>query len=61
MSQHPPGDRPEAEKFRSIHELLMRMDLASEVLEALDELGLDNRAQVEELLARLEREVGDAT
>jgi len=37
------------------------MDLATEVLEGLDELGLDTRAQVEALLARLEREIGDAS
>jgi hypothetical protein len=45
----------------STHELLLMMDLATEVLEGLDELGLDNRAQVEALLADLERQVGDAS
>jgi hypothetical protein len=37
------------------------MDLATEVLEGLDELGLETRAQVEALLADLERQLGDAT
>lgn len=43
----------------SVHQLLMRLDLAMEVLEGLDELGLESRAQVEELLARLERQIAD--
>ena len=34
----------------SVHQLLLRLDLATEVLEGLDELGLETRAQVEELL-----------
>ena len=61
MSEHPADARPAAEKPGTIHELLLRMDLATEVLEGLDELGLETRAQVEELLAQLEREIGDAT
>jgi hypothetical protein len=43
----------------SVHELLLRLDLATEVLEGLDELGLETRAQVEELLTRLERQIAD--
>ncbi|MBA3451255.1 MAG: hypothetical protein H0T18_08595 [Chloroflexia bacterium] len=39
----------------SNHELLLRLDLAAEVLEGLDELGVDNRDQVEALVVRLER------
>ena len=46
---------------RSVHELLLRLDLATEVLEGLDELGLESRSQVEELLARLEAQIADAT
>ena len=61
MSDHAADDRPAADKPRTVHELLLRMDLATEVLEGLDELGLDNRAQVEELLAELERQVGDSS
>jgi hypothetical protein len=38
----------------------LRLDLTTEVLEGLDELGLETRAQVEELLTRLERQVADA-
>ena len=43
----------------SVHQLLLRLDLATEVLEGLDELGLDTRSQVEELLARLEQQIAD--
>jgi hypothetical protein len=43
----------------SDHEILLRLDLATEVLEGLDELGLESRTQVEELLARLEAQVAD--
>ncbi len=45
----------------SIHQLLLRLDLAMEVLEGLDELGVETRAQVEELLARLERQIADSS
>ena len=45
----------------SVHEILLRLDLATEVLEGLDELGLESRSEVEELLTRLEAEIGDAT
>jgi hypothetical protein len=38
----------------------LRLDLATEVLEGLDELGLETRAQVEELLTRLERQIADS-
>ncbi len=43
----------------SLHEILLRLDLATEVLEGLDELGLESRAQVEELLNLLERQIAD--
>ncbi len=43
----------------SDHEILLRLDLATEVLEGLDELGLESRAQVEELLTRLEAQISD--
>ena len=39
---------------------LRRLDLAMEVLEGLDELGLNTRAEVEQLMAALERAIGDA-
>ena len=61
MSVMPPQNDPGQDRARPVHELLMRMDLATEVLEGLDELGLETRAQVEELLARLEQEIGDGT
>jgi hypothetical protein len=45
----------------SVHQLLLRLDLAMEVLEGLDELGLDTRAEVEKLLADLERQIADSS
>jgi hypothetical protein len=45
---------------QSLHNLLMQLDLATEVLEGLDELGVDNRAELEALLVRLERQIADA-
>jgi hypothetical protein len=61
MSERPATDPLANEQPRSVHELLMQMDLATEVLEGLDEMGLDTRAQVEALLAKLEREIGDVS
>jgi hypothetical protein len=45
----------------SVHQLLIRLDLATEVLEGLDELGVDTRADVEDLMARLERQIADSS
>jgi hypothetical protein len=39
----------------------LRLDLAMEVLEGLDELGLDTRAEVEKLLADIERQIADSS
>ena len=44
----------------SVHQLLMRLDLATEVLEGLDELGLETRTEVDELLTRLELHIADS-
>jgi hypothetical protein len=38
----------------------LRLDLATEVLEGLEELGFETRTQVEELLTRLERQIADS-
>ena len=61
MNDERPPEDARTDKPRSEHEILLRMDLATEILEGLDELGLDTRAQVEALLADLERQLGDAT
>jgi hypothetical protein len=45
----------------SVHEMLLRLDLATEVLEGLDELGLESRSEVKELLTRLEAQIADST
>ena len=57
-AEQAPGDSPE--ERASVHQLLLRLDLATEVLEGLDELGLEARTQVKELLTRLERQIADA-
>jgi hypothetical protein len=56
-----PGRQGEefGDRTLSDHEILLRLDLATEVLEGLDELGLESRTQVEELLARLEAQISD--
>jgi hypothetical protein len=43
----------------SVQQLLLRLDLATEVLEGLEELGLETRAEVEQLLVCLERQIAD--
>ena len=45
----------------SVRQLLLVLDLATEVLEGLDELGLESRAEVEQLMARLERQIADSS
>jgi hypothetical protein len=43
----------------SVAALLARLDLATEVLEGLDELGVENRVELESLMERLERKIAD--
>jgi hypothetical protein len=43
----------------TLHELLLRLDLAVETLEGLDQLGVASRDELELLLAQLERQVAD--
>lgn len=59
MTSPPPDDAESGDRQLSEHELLLRLDLATEVLEGLDELGLDTRSQVDALLNRLERQIAD--
>jgi hypothetical protein len=60
MSDSPKAGDDSAGDGSSVHKLLLRLDLATEVLEGLDELGLETRAQVEELLTQLERQIADS-
>jgi hypothetical protein len=60
MSELPQELDDAPEDRGSVHQLLLRLDLATEVLEGLDELGLETRTQVEELLTRLERQIADS-
>jgi hypothetical protein len=59
MTDTPPTAEDSQGKTASVHQLLLRLDLATEVLEGLDELGLETRAEVEQLLAQLERQIAD--
>ena len=59
MSDTPESAQDSLRETASIHQLLLRLDLATEVLEGLDELGLETRAEVEQLLVRLERRIAD--
>ena len=52
---------PDQSQPASTHELLLRLDLAVEVLEGLDDLGADTRAEVEALVEQLERQIGEAS
>jgi hypothetical protein len=40
--------------------LLLRLDLATETLEGLEQLGVDNREEILALLDRLEARIADA-
>jgi hypothetical protein len=60
MSELPKAGDDSKRDGSSIHQLLLRLDLATEVLEGLEELGLETREQVEELLTRLERQIADS-
>jgi hypothetical protein len=61
MTESPQSRGDSQEDTASVHQHLLRLDLAMEVLEGLDELGLETRAQVEELLAQLERQIADSS
>jgi hypothetical protein len=59
MKDQNPSDIPPARPL-SLHEQLLLLDLATEVLEGLEQLGVENRQELEELLERLERQVADS-
>jgi hypothetical protein len=61
MTKSPRSAEAAPEDPVSVHQLLLRLDLAMEVLEGLDELGLETRAEVEKLLADLERQIADSS
>ena len=61
MSEPPQANGDSRGDATAVHQLLLRLDLAMEVLEGLDELGLQTRTEVEELLARLERQIADSS
>jgi hypothetical protein len=59
MTDTPQSTGDAQRETASVHQLLLRLDLATEVLEGLEELGLESRAEVEQLLVRLERQIAD--
>jgi hypothetical protein len=59
MSSRGTPDRPKKQRPASTEALLLRLDLAVETLENLDELGVDNRAELQALLRQLERQIDD--
>jgi hypothetical protein len=59
MTDTPQSAEDSQGETASVHQLLLRLDLATEVLEGLDELGLETRAEVEQLLVSLERQIAD--
>lgn len=59
MSDTAQPDQEDQGESASVHQLLLRLDLATEVLEGLDELGLETRGEVEQLLVHLERQIAD--
>ena len=59
MSDAPRSAQEDQGESASVHQLLLRLDLATEVLEGLDELELETRAEVEQLLVHLERQIAD--
>ena len=61
MSDRAQSGEDSPEETVSVHQLLLRLDLATEVLEGLDELGVETRTEVEELMARLERQIADSS
>jgi len=60
MTDTPQAPQDSQGETASVHQLLLRLDLATEVLEGLDELGLETRAEVEQLLVSLERQIADS-
>lgn len=59
MNERRDAERPSGQRSVSTEALLMRLDLAVETLENLDELGVDSRAELQALLSRLERQIED--
>ncbi len=44
----------------SLHDALIRLDRATELLEGLEELGVDSRQELQDLMERLERQIDEA-
>jgi hypothetical protein len=52
-------DKPQSPRPRDLEAALLRLDLAQETLEGLDELGVTTRDELVALMDALEAEIGD--
>lgn len=52
-------DNPAMQRPRDLEDALIRLDLAQETLEGLDELGVTTRDELVALMNALETEIGD--
>lgn len=59
MSDDARNAAPDELDAASEHELLLRLDLATETLEGLDQLGVETRDELLALLDRLEARIAD--
>lgn len=59
MTSSSAGAPANSDESASLHDLLLRLDLASEVLEGLDELGVTTRSGLVDLMNQLERRIED--
>jgi len=59
VSRPPTAVPANSKPSRSLHDLLLRLDRATEILEGLDELGVECREELQEMMEQLEREIDD--
>lgn len=53
------GEKPGTRRARDLENALIRLDLAQETLEGLDELGVTSRDELVDLMNVLEADIGD--
>lgn len=58
MSRHE-TDRADRLASLSDHELLLLLDLAEEVLEGMDQLGVQTRSEIEDAVVQIERRIAE--
>jgi hypothetical protein len=60
MTPDSSSDRERDSHAESLNDLLLRLDRATEVLEVMDELGVNTRDELQALMEELERLIDDA-